>query len=89
MRQIKKLISIKRLISNPRIRRLSTDSSENADHLDSWIKIHKEMRNEARDIVQHAIDSRTSQMNHDVSSIKSDVLGIKSDVKDLTARNCS
>jgi len=80
---------IVKAISRP-IRKFATETTDNCNHLDSWIKINREMRTEAREIVNNAIDQKTAQINHDISMIKSDIHGMKTDINgmktDLSSR---
>lgn len=66
------------------VRKSSTSAPEpNVSQLDSWLKIHRELRKETQDIVNTAIDSRNAHVNADIEAIKGQLGGLKAEMRTL------
>lgn len=83
--------------SGPALRKFALEPQQSDSNVETWVKIYREMRHEAREIADNTIASRTAHLDSeisgikseisviksDINGIKSDINGIKSDIKDL------
>ena len=65
------------------IKALATKTIGPSTHLDDWLQIHREMRNEARDIVNNTVEQKTIQINEHINTLQTDLRSLKTDVNTL------
>ena len=65
------------------IKSLATKTIGPSTHLDDWLQIHREMRNEARDIVNNTVEQKTIQINEHINTLQTDLRSLKTDVNTL------